>query len=605
MTNVLLPTPAFSQARISPLARYFQSAADLDPIAVDLVPAILEGGAAIAATVPFDPNETTTSNKPFRFGEIPRTLLDNVLTLQPHWMRSVATQPWPTDPAGFSEALFPPAGPSPFAERLTPEHLAAQLLAAGANPWLLDGHPRADVAPAVVTAMSENMSFLVQRFLQTPQAPDPQDLMNRPVQGIPLWQHMVRENAHRSLMVAVQHGFRLEEDKAWETTMGRAKAESVEPLVVALRKPSSAAARARIRKEWDVRLKEKDITPEAMVSMVGVLEPESPVLSAAQPEIQQLLATAWGTRPNGSKAMAYDFENNRGAEALLAEGTMEAGPFKGHWTVLAAMVMARMKAADDDGARPWDAKLMVDRQTPIVDVEGCLKSVLGQEWQPGISLDGVLMLGLVGQAVDGQTLTIQSVGQCRQKWHQTAATFAALAGVSDLQAWMKRSVGDAVAFTCAVLNNPTSRGPKPAEALLACWKRALAIHENLLDPVPLEQRYALLRSLTGRFEISSKNSWQGLVETFGNPGGSTEKEDDLHMATVLSLMTQQSQPLIADLERDYPRFTPAIKESINQWMAHKKRKDPGTYSQMAPLLRQWELDKTLPESQPTAAKPRF
>jgi len=120
-------------------------------VPVDTLPSIIEGIAAVAATGPFDPNATIGWDSG-RGRALERfTLLDNVLALTSPHLRRDTLEPWPTKLEDFGPHLFPQHHSPIFNGRMDSEYLAALLIAAGANPWLLDNKPNPNLPDSVLS----------------------------------------------------------------------------------------------------------------------------------------------------------------------------------------------------------------------------------------------------------------------------------------------------------------------------------------------------------------------------------------------------------------------------------------------------------------------
>lgn len=631
MTTQLPPLPF--PAPINPVARALNgvaSEARRNAIGVDSLPTLLEGVAALAALAPFDPNESALcALSPNSKDKVRYTILDNVLALTGPFVFQPSTTEWPKTPEEFSETLLQTHPYSATHDRrINSEFLAAQLTAAGANPWLMDGTPQVTLPDALRSTLRFNMHQLLHRFLDCPHAWTAQAVWDAEVPTSymktgPAWEFMVEHNAANALATLVARGARMEATPAWEDALKRAPVNAVEPLILVLGKPIPAAASKRIQKAWQERLKNKDLTPADATQMINALSPGQPALSEAEAEIQQRLATPWGEKPNGSSARGWSYCTNQGADKLNERAQIEKGPMAGQWTVLAAQVMARIRSASnrlsgEEGAYEWDVDAMVGNDE---DHEDSIKPGIGLEWRPGISLDGVLMLGLLGQKREGAPTHLKAMFSKQAKAMEAnqpsvLRTFSEAAGIEDIRAWCRASAESAALFTAACLRNPAT---KATQAFLHTWKRALITDQDLLKDVSPEARLALVAALHARFGFTQSSSTQAFeavayaiaevdTKTLANlPPEDTERRS-LALEVALACADQTGAPGIhAALEQQHRYLTATEWDRVETWLeAQSKKTDQTIYTALNASVREWLLDARL-QAEPTATppKPRF
>lgn len=630
MTTQLPPLPF--PAPVNPVARALNgvaSEARRNAIAVDSLPTLLEGVAALAALAPFDPNESALcAFSPNSNDKVRYTILDNVLALTGPFVFRPSSVEWPTRPEEFSEALLP-AHPysATHDRRINSEFLAAQLTAAGANPWLMDGTPQATLPDALRSTLRFNMHQLLHRFLDCPHAWTAQAVWDAEVPTSYMktgaaWEFMVEHNAANAMATLVARGARMEATPAWEDALKRAPANVAESLILVLGKPVPAAAAKRIQKAWQERLKGKQLSPAEVTQMVNALSPGQHALSEAEAEIQQRLATPWGEKPNGSSARGWGYCTNQGAEKLNEIAQVEKGPMAGQWTVLAAQVMARIRSASnrlssEEGAYEWDVDAMVGKDE---DHEGSIKPGIGLEWRPGISLDGLLMLGLVGQMREGSPTHMKALFAQQSKAmeaNQPSAlkTFAKAAGIEDIQAWCRASAESAARFTAACLRTPSV---KAAQAFLHTWKRALTTDQDLLKDVSPEVRLELISALHARFglvQLTSVKEFESVAYAIAEVDAKTlatlKSEDadkrSLALEVALACVDLVGPSVTYEALKQHNHLTANECDRVETWLeAQSKKVNKTAYNALGSPIREWLLDVRLP-SQPInqAPKPRF
>jgi len=456
-------------------------------------------------------------------------------------------------------------------------------------------------------------------FLDCPHAPSAQELVESTHPEGTVWGDLARNRGGKSLVALSKRGARLVAGKAWEEAMKAAQPDVIEPLIKLLKEPIPEKMTGRILKAWEERLRANDLSPAQMTMASSLLQPNAPALTEGQAEIQQQLATGWGSRPNGSKARAYSFCPNYGAKKLVEEGNISKGPMAGHWNVLAACVMARIRSAQTVGAHEWDAHRMIGMDFQDSASHGLLKGAIGQEWRKGISLDGVLALGLLGQALDESELTMGNLKSHQERiLNDEVPDFSAVAGISDGMAWVRASAPDAAEFTCAVLKTINANA---AACLLYTWRRALTVYPEFVEKVTPDLRRRLVSALHARFELDPKGdqrerrlAFEGVVETlledFAGKSlqrGNLSTEEDLHLAIELALVKPPlSQQSLEALGNHHHRFTPATWDTLDAWTRIEEKHWPEKAAKHGPVLRQWKLDQTLPSPKPNLSKgPRF
>lgn len=507
--SILPQTPHPQHQGVSPLAQFLSSqmSSGGGSLNYNQVEPVSQACLAIAAAYPFDPNEVisyTRAHETYQVG-----MLEAVLGMTNGTVASHTYRNWPSDAAQFNQALLDGhnEGQSRRVAKVDTEWVAAVLLAAGADPWT----PQADrsLPKAVMWAALHGMGGLLDRFLEAPgawpaqQVADAQFVTTGP-HGNLGWRELVsRPERACALDVLLKKGARPSSEELLEELLGEGHFEALKilaPYVSPLRTP----VRQAVEDRWLQRSKElgyAGLPAEQLGELAQVFFGNSadPKLSAATVAIGQDLSVAWGSAANGSLAKAYGYQGDMGVEALLGRGQVRSGAMAGQWSRLASAVFARVRQAGFNGALGWDIAMMIHRkfeqgvgwvhadvtQPPF---KGALEEALGFEWRPGVKIDSLVMLGLLGQ--DPEDFDADRLEK-----------FAAATGVDDVMAWAREHVAGAVEATKIICSGNASTA---ATQLLRTWG-ALGVHTQgtgVLEALDEQQRCDLLYALTCKFKSS-------------------------------------------------------------------------------------------------------
>lgn len=247
---------------------------------------------------------------------------------------------------------------------------------------------------------------------------------------------------------------------------------------------------------------------------------------------------------------------------------------------------------------------------------GSLRDSIGVEWKPGISLDGVLMLGLMGQALEDEPVSIQRLDQQKKAQQNAMDSFALVAGIEDIQAWCRASAPAAAELTIACLKTPS---PKAAHALIKTWHRALTMDLELMEQVPAELRLRLVTALHSRFGLDrspSVKSYNQVVEAMTdglNAHGLRQSvlDEPYRRDTALEIALGGSslldeKALLDSLSKNKAHFSVSHWERVETWLEAQEKNNTPHFKALNGRVREMILEGRLPEpSTSTAPKPRF
>ena len=518
--TIQLPASALPlKADTSPLASYLSDVCSGRKSAgVDLIPSVIEGAMALATTHPFDVNDAVHI-KHHDDPEHRVSLLDGVLMLYPFARRGSDRRVWPKTVEEFGPSLLTTESPyDKHHRRANVEWFAALLAAAGCNPWSSPFEPAHErVLPsAVATAMQLGLGGLLERFLTCPGAWSAQQVADaRAGTDATHWPSLVSQpHLVTVLAVLLEQGARLEDPKLWTKVMEVASPEGAQLLGRHSPVVLSDTQEKKIQSAWSTRLKAKELTPANFEAMGQALHGDnvSQAFDSIAAQITQRLSETWGKAPNGSARRAYDFANDLGTASLAARRPLRGGLMAGQWSLLAACAAERIRAADEGGALGWSVSRMLKSEfdktkkvweladTSSREFKGKLAPALGFDWRPGIAIDGIVALSLLGQAGAGTAQETVQVKQAREsdvfrEW----GDFSQATGVEDVRAWARQHAPSAIAFTTQMLKTPHQN---VVGCLLRTWNAALAAEPLLLQDTTHEERTDLLTALHGKFEVA-------------------------------------------------------------------------------------------------------
>src|SRR5690606_18676013 len=108
---------------------------------------------------------------------------------------------------------------------------------------------------------------------------------------------------------------------------------------------------------------------------------------------------------------------------------------------------------------------------------GQLAAAVGFDWRPGLPIDGIVALVLLGQgtvSISGAwSASSRGALESGPEVEDRLAEAARALGVDDVRAWASEHAKSAIAFTRAAITRSSSRA---AAALASVWKMALLTH---------------------------------------------------------------------------------------------------------------------------------
>lgn len=372
--------------------------------------------------------------------------------------------------------------------------LLAYALEKGGNPWRgfrknSEGEWQFDrmepsalgLPPVVLAVIKAGHLGLFERLMAHPEAWSPREVL---AAG---WQRLDRSPSQNPTTVRQQlirsHGnyYRSEEKderaaamlewllerapvQSWtsEDTESWAQASFAAVRVLSkLQQLPAEKAQARAVKAWEERFRRGELEESECLEMVSLLPAiQSPGEGdARRMRIEKFILGGWPQEFNGSSGSAYDYELDIGVAALLERCDWKKGSSvaKGQWNGLAARAYQRLRGAKYDGVPAWDVRQMVGKDAWA---PGCLKEALGFEWRPGIRIEGLLSLSLLGHRKENSST-------------ECISNFAEAIGVPDALQWANTFVQDALGFSIAQCE---SRSAPAMYGLALAWTSALETH---------------------------------------------------------------------------------------------------------------------------------
>lgn len=467
----------------------------LDP---PLVAALL----ALAGRTPFDPNARVPHwNQGAALSEPLLTYIVRHAPLGalPHPRR------WPSRPEDFGEGLWIEGVPG--AQQVDAEWLAAAVLAAGADPWS-DRSPEQPLGSALAAALAANMPGLVHRLLDMPGAPSPQEVAQTPWTNTPgnalaqrmgtgahhahWWAALTAQPYHTAVCATLlERGLRPTE------ALAPALEDAAPASAVAMARygwlPTAAPALKRLREQWRRRLKSGNLDSESFTALETVVQtPGGPPMTAAQAAaVAVLTSREWGGLGDG--AIGTQDLTDMLARVHLPAHPRE--PWEGQWSGLALQMARALRRWNLHGVAVWEARQLMGpfaREAELPTMEeaaGRLAPALGFEWRPGVAIDGVAVLALVG---------MDDKQHNRGQWIANAHCL----GLDDPLRWACRHMPDAVVFTEAVLAKQTKR--EALERFQTIWAEVARKIPMALNAHP-DHAVRLLRAL-------NRKGWQSLKD---------------------------------------------------------------------------------------------
>lgn len=377
--------------------------------------------ATFAQQVDFDPNSLVQT----RLGPAKvSSLLSFLLSKVPNDSCKVKVQ-WPDTLDDFQEMTFP-EGVFPHPA----EWLGAMLLSKGADPWAKGevvvgtsrhagqvakwGYP--SVTAPIFQALRCGMLGLADKMIQMPGAPsierlahDPTEWMTLPVRDSAAvnesWLHRV---ASEEIFIPVLEWF-LDKGITPRKESRFHPLEQAHPKALVIFKekgllPSDKATQRRLASAWRARAKSQELSANDLTKMVAVLEGRAvnPEEKTASEFMILLTKNAWGSTPSECHRYAY----NTGAKKLVQRAEVTTGALSGTWSRLAALMVNRLR----------QSRMTVNRSSgiPRYELEGMLgeedakkpgpllANAIGFDWRPGIAIDGLVSLALLGNASRGK-----------------------------------------------------------------------------------------------------------------------------------------------------------------------------------------------------------
>lgn len=659
MSLVQLPAnvlPSHPNGVTSPLGRYLTTLLNAsNGVPFDATSSAMEACLGLAMAHPFDPQERVAYGRnPVQdcslMGAIIRATNAHTVQLQ--------HRSWPETIEGFGPQLLEGAGYVPHRPlQIDNEWVAAALIAVGCSPWGDAPLHAASALPyAVQGAAQMGMAGLLERFLQTSDAWPAQRVadatfITRSGEKTLGWEALASQReASLSLEVLTRNGARLTQEKTIVKTLAVAYPEAVKALAPTL-PPLSDAAQRKIQDAWKERVVRRELGSEETQTMAKALwggnAPED--LSAASTTIGQYFSEGWGSTPNGSKSQAYDFATNQGAEKLIAQARVKAGPMAGQWSVLAAAAFSRVRQGDAYGALGWNPSAMLSQvfdgeQKKYVlasankaPYKGSLAPALGFDWRPGIRIDGLVLLALMGQCGEGLVRFPGQKNDTEEKVQENLRAFQASAGIANLERWVEENLPAAARATQAMIRgNASSAGVR----LLHTWftlinrTEAFAPWQALTE----EERFGVLYGVTAKFQgsdswtlkenrqvssitgIASENEraasqFQTLVDTFFpgayNLEGLQKQEPDslgfkaaLVANLALTRSTEHHEKVFEHVHRVYGQLSKETVGLLETWLDTTTSLGSERLPQLRAVLKEWSLEHRLSPAEEAPA-PRF
>lgn len=598
-------------------------------------PETILGVLSVLSQVPFDPNARVASEM------FPSTALGAALKcINPNQLQR-CDRAWPSSLDGFSGALlqsFESSLGETCHDQVDAEWLAAVILAAGANPWADRGDAtyHAGFGSAFYYACRLGLVGLVERMWDVVDGrPTVEELSTTLVDVYrgdrqlvaPLLDHAMLHADTGLARWLLEKGVRPLPDRVHPASqairVGHVQALKDHGLL-----PLDGPGRRALETIWKARLKKGDLSPEMLTDFQEIFA--SQALAAPQREEQTLVASfeqlassvAW----NSSSYLM--FTGNIGQEDLLKTASLPKGPLAGQWNRLSIELLRHVRQGKSRGVMPWDLGNLIEKKEgqPLEltnSTRGLLSSALGVEWKPGVALDGLVALALLGMG-DSAQRDASSVCVHPLTEQPLMDKAAGLLGIADVPAWANAHAEASVVFTEAF----TKGGSDPAcTRLQQVWAAALTRHPTWLADQPVLglrllqaltfnfRRVHLLRSAATKEGLLGNSSELGMVIGKLWPDVVSSEVPDLSAisAPVRSLGVEvalmvRSPAWLSSLENAFHTLSATDRQRVEVFEAYARKHLVGVTFEGKPLsnmMRELLLTGALPV--PTAAlpKPRF
>lgn len=485
---------------------------------------------AAASRMPVNPNARIATAGIHTDAPEQKPLLSYVLSRTPAYESRRAHREWPATLAGFTQDLLLGPGPQPedsrnaeeegFRDKVDVEWFAAVLLAAGADPWAhaSDSNPWGS---ALTEVLKHNLSGLLHRMLTMPGAPAAQEVLDGTFhspggnRSDPWCSLLTRDPKYTAVFeVLLRHKARLPTDpRVLVDLLGNASLGAIQALQAHAALPMDEAIQKRIKTQWRARGKrasQDKLTPEMLAALLAALDHTGTVDSEQERQVAEI-ADLISNPGWGDTGCAYredpchnTFKSNTGAARLCARTVLSRGAMAGQWSGLAGMALHRLRMSGPDGVTPWRMEAMVSwgfkdgiwkTLEPIAD--GALSLARGFDWRPGIAIDGLLVLVILGMKQERSGDALLQAHQ-EKEYADLQQQAQRLLRVTSLGAWGQQNAAAAVAWTEHLLARPT---PKVVSIVEGAWRQVMETAPHLFDRDPASV-VRLLRAFHGKFTVN-------------------------------------------------------------------------------------------------------
>lgn len=391
--------------------------------------------------------------------------------------------------ASLNEEL--PSDPDRIISLPTPsaQSVALYLMSCGINPW--NGVESGQLPHCLELAIKQGAASFVSQALDLPQAPSFSSFLEstdrNSTKAIDL---LVQSNTSSVVLkrLAKSNQGSIAPSKL-ANSLGASHHAAFPHLVSLSSGPFTEKQKEKARKVWALRvssslLRESDV--RKMFQVLGSSPDNTENIDEVMGSgvISRLLSPPWMSYENYKSVQ--DLASFTGAKGLCQQGRHHSGPMAGQWNGLAAACMGRIRsyqvfAAPYDHLSNW---FKAGERGP-----GVLSSALGQQWRPGIGLDGFIWLGVYGTMAQSS----------RQK-------LALFGNIDNPAVWERQAVDEARKATCAILQKNTIN---PQFSLIHIWAKALRSSPEAARRAfswSQEEKFEFLMSLTNDFSLINSTS---------------------------------------------------------------------------------------------------
>lgn len=553
-------------------------------------------------------------------------------------------RPWPTALSEFTSQLltsYENAFGQTHVDQVDGEWLAALLLAAGADPWADCGKDVYEgLGSPLHTALGLGAAGMARRLWSVEHNRPSVETLATAMVGTPYIQselttgtwlelsmgHPGHELAQWLLEIGVRPLADRAHPAAWATNPRHLQVFQDHGLL-----PVEPAERRALENAWRARLKKGSLKPEALVAFQEMLSPavlnqEDRQAQTVSASFDQIVAEMkWDT------TSYYHTATRLGVEPLCQTAAIPKGPLMGQWNRLGVELVRQLKIQNKRGVVAWDLSEMVGRSDggrleKAHGLDGALAAARGVEWRPGVCLDGLLALTMLGMSDSHQRNPLSYLFGGKLQDQVLIDTAASILGVADVKAWAKEHVESAVALTEALAKG----GSAPAcTRLQQIWASALQRHPTWLEGRP-DLSLRLLQAITYNFQrvqllelndkgnrqVSlSKNSNTGLVIDAIWPGVSTQEPPKFaelapaqrSLAVEIALMVHD-QPWLNALREGVSCLSSVEIKRVEVFEAYARKYLVWNTIEGKPLsnhMREILLEGQLPAPAVSTSKPRF